>query len=221
MKRMVICLFLALVVAAPTTSWAHDRAQGKKKKSTTAAVQKKKLKPTRKANQKPKQTVKKTAKQTVKKKTVKKQAVKTKTAKKKPTAKRHPNVPASLAGIFDDAAKRYRLDPVLLAAVAKQESRFRTRAVSPVGARGVMQLMPRTARALGVKDSFNPRQNIFGGAKYLRQLLDQFRGDVNLSLAAYNAGPGAVRRYRGIPPYRETRNYVASIRRDYDQARLR
>ena len=146
-------------------------------------------------------------------------AAEAKTRKK--AAKRHPSVPSSLAGIFDEAGKRYKLDPILLAAVARQESRFRTRAVSPVGARGVMQLMPRTARALGVKDSFNARQNIFGGAKYLRQLLNQFKGDLNLSLAAYNAGPGTVKRYRGIPPYRETRNYVASIRRDYDRARRR
>lgn len=78
-----------------------------------------------------------------------------------------------------------------------------------------MQLMPRTARALGVKDPFNPRQNIFGGTKYLNMLLKQYNGDLELSLAAYNAGPGAVKRYRGIPPYRETRAYVAAIRRDY------
>lgn len=140
---------------------------------------------------------------------------------RKKAAKRHPSVPASLAGIFDEAAKRYKLDPILLAAVAKQESRFRTRAVSPVGARGIMQLMPRTARALGVRNSFDARQNIFGGAKYLRQLLNQFDGNINLSLAAYNAGPGTVRKYRGIPPYRETRNYVKTVRRDYDRARRR
>ena len=142
-------------------------------------------------------------------------------AKRTKPAKRHPRVPASLAGIFDEAGKRYKLDPILLAAVANQESRFRTRAVSPVGARGVMQLMPRTARELGVKNSFDARQNIFGGAKYLRRLFNQFKGDLNLTLAAYNAGPGTVRRYRGIPPYRETRNYVRAIRRDYDRARRR
>ena len=129
------------------------------------------------------------------------------------------NVPASLAGIFEEAAQRYGLDPVLLGAVARQESRFRPNAVSPVGAQGVMQLMPKTAASLGVVNPLDARQNIFGGAKYLKMMLDQFRGDVNLSLAAYNAGPGAVRKYRGIPPYRETRNYVASIRRDYDARR--
>ncbi|HUP46411.1 MAG TPA: lytic transglycosylase domain-containing protein [Thermoanaerobaculia bacterium] len=128
-------------------------------------------------------------------------------------------VPASLAGIFEDAGRLYSLDPLLLAAVARQESRFQTRAVSPAGARGVMQLMPRTAASLGVTDSFDPRQNILGGAKYLRMLLDQFRGDVSLSLAAYNAGPGAVRKHGGIPPYRETKAYVAAITRDYEQAR--
>lgn len=151
----------------------------------------------------------------------KKTVVEVRSTKKKPDVKRHPRVPASLAGHFDEAATQYRLDPVLLAAVARQESRFRTRAVSPVGARCVMQLMPRTARELGVKNSFDARQNIFGGAKYLRRLFNQFKGDLNLTLAAYNAGPGTVRRYRGIPPYRETRNYVRAIRRDYDRARRR
>ncbi|HUP46921.1 MAG TPA: lytic transglycosylase domain-containing protein, partial [Thermoanaerobaculia bacterium] len=119
------------------------------------------------------------------------------------------------------AARRYKLDPLLLAAVARRESGFRARAVSPVGARGIMQLMPATARELGVKNSFDPRQNINGGAKYLRRLMNQYRGNINLALAAYNAGPGAVRKYRGIPPYRETRAYVKAVRLDYDTTRRR
>lgn len=131
------------------------------------------------------------------------------------------DVPPALAGIFREAAERYSLDPLLLAAVARQESRFRPDAVSPVGARGVMQLMPRTAAELGVRNSFDARQNIFGGARYLRRMLDQFGGRIDLSLAAYNAGPGAVRKHRGIPPYRETTAYVAAIRRDYDSRRGR
>lgn len=133
----------------------------------------------------------------------------------RPNARVDSRVPASLRPIIEEAGRRHKVDPRLIAAVARRESRFRTRAVSPVGARGLMQLMPRTARALGVKDPFNPRQNIFGGTKYLNMLLKQYNGDLELSLAAYNAGPGAVKRYRGIPPYRETRAYVAAIRRDY------
>ncbi|HUP48145.1 MAG TPA: lytic transglycosylase domain-containing protein [Thermoanaerobaculia bacterium] len=124
-------------------------------------------------------------------------------------------VPVSLRPIIEQAGRRHKVDPRLIAAVARRESRFRTRAVSPVGARGLMQLMPRTARWLGVKDSFNARQNIFGGTKYLSMLLRQYDGNLDLTLAAYNAGPGTVKKYRGVPPYRETRAYVAAVRRDY------
>jgi soluble lytic murein transglycosylase-like protein len=107
------------------------------------------------------------------------------------------------------AAARYGLAPELLDAVARRESGYRTEAVSPAGAVGVMQLMPGTARRLGV-DPHDPVANIFGGAAYLRGLLDRFNGRIDLALAAYNAGPEAVRRHRGVPPYRETRSYVAA-----------
>jgi soluble lytic murein transglycosylase-like protein len=107
------------------------------------------------------------------------------------------------------AAARYDLAPELLDTVALRESGYRTEAVSPAGAVGVMQLMPGTARGLGV-DPRDPVANIFGGAAYLRGLLDQFNGRIDLALAAYNAGPGAVQRHRGVPPYRETRSYVAA-----------
>jgi soluble lytic murein transglycosylase-like protein len=133
-------------------------------------------------------------------------------------AKLDSSVPAALAPIIQAAARQHRIDPRLLAAVARRESRFRPDAVSPVGAQGVMQLMPRTAKWLGVEDSLDARQNIFGGAKYLRMMLDQFDGNVELSLAAYNAGPGAVKKHRGIPPYHETRQYVAAIRSDYESS---
>jgi soluble lytic murein transglycosylase-like protein len=113
------------------------------------------------------------------------------------------------AGIYQDVARVHGLPPALLAAVAWQESRGRSDAVSPKGAIGVMQLMPETARRLGV-DPHDRDANIRGGARYLRQQIDRF-GSVPLALAAYNAGPGAVIRYGGIPPYRETRTYVASI----------
>lgn len=113
------------------------------------------------------------------------------------------------AGTYQEAAREHGLPPRLLAAVAWQESRGRADAVSPKGAIGVMQLMPGTARRLGV-DPHDREDNIRGGARYLRQQIDRF-GSVPLALAAYNAGPGAVHRYGGIPPYRETRSYVASI----------
>lgn len=128
-----------------------------------------------------------------------------------------PNIlPQHLAAIVADAAKTHRVDPRLITAVVRQESAGRVGAVSPVGAQGLMQLMPATAKFLGVTNSFDARQNVFAGTKYLRMLLDTFRGDLDLALAAYNAGPGAVQKYRGIPPYRETRNYVAKIRRNYE-----
>ncbi|MFS8640308.1 MAG: lytic transglycosylase domain-containing protein [Symbiobacteriaceae bacterium] len=112
--------------------------------------------------------------------------------------------------LFEEAARRYGLDPRLLWAVARAESGLNPAAVSPAGAVGLMQLMPSTARALGVSDPFDPVQNVDAGARYLRQQLERF-GDIRLALAAYNAGPGAVQRYGGIPPYRETRQYVERV----------
>ncbi len=109
------------------------------------------------------------------------------------------------------AARRYGVDPALLDALAWQESRYNHRARSSAGAIGVMQLMPGTARDLGVSDPANMSQNILGGAAYLRAQLEEFGNNVPLALAAYNAGPGAVKKHGGIPPYRETQNYVRSI----------
>ena len=109
------------------------------------------------------------------------------------------------------AARLHQVSAELVKAVIAAESEFDQWAVSSKGARGLMQLMPDTARRLGVADSFDARQNIFAGAQYLRILLDQFGGDVALALAAYNAGPNAVLRYGGIPPYRETRGYVQKV----------
>lgn len=108
------------------------------------------------------------------------------------------------------AAQKYQLDPRLAAAVAQTESGGRQEAVSPAGAVGVMQLMPETAAGLGV-NPYDKGQNIDGGVKYLRQMLDTFGGDVQKAVAAYNAGPQAVREYNGIPPYRETQDYVNKV----------
>lgn len=117
----------------------------------------------------------------------------------------------SMDSIFEEAAARYNLSPNLLRAVAKAESSFNPNAVSKAGAMGVMQLMPATARSLGVTDPFDARQNIMGGAKYLKENLDRFNGNVSYALAAYNAGPNSVQKYGGIPPYKETQNYVKKI----------
>ncbi len=114
--------------------------------------------------------------------------------------------------LIDMNAKKYKLDPVLLAGLLKQESNFNPYAVSHCGAMGMGQIMPKTARYLGVKDPFNASQNIEGAAKYLREQLDTFNGSIDKALAAYNAGPGAVKKHGGIPPYQETQNYVKSIK---------
>jgi soluble lytic murein transglycosylase-like protein len=117
--------------------------------------------------------------------------------------------------IILQAAHRHRVDPALVRAVIRAESGYDHRAVSRKGALGLMQLMPATAKDLGVEDAFDPVHNINGGVKYLRQLIDQFDGNVRLALAAYNAGCGKVRQYRGVPPYPSTRFYLEKVIRYY------
>lgn len=117
----------------------------------------------------------------------------------------------SLDDIFQRAAKKYDVPVKLLKAIGKAESGFDPDAVSRSGAQGVMQLMPKTAESLGVTDSFDPEQNIMGGSKYISDLLKRYDGDVNLALAAYNAGMGNVAKYGGIPPFNETQNYVVKV----------
>jgi soluble lytic murein transglycosylase-like protein len=118
---------------------------------------------------------------------------------------------APFAPMVQAAATYYQLPPELIWSVIKVESNFRVDAESPAGARGLMQLMPSTARELGVRDLFDPQDNIYGGARYLRLLANRFRGDLNLSLAGYNAGPYAVVRAGGIPPYPETVGFVQKV----------
>ncbi len=109
------------------------------------------------------------------------------------------------------AARQYRVDPQLIYSVIMAESGGDAEAVSPKGAKGLMQLTDDTASDMGVADSLNPHQNIIGGTKYLRKLLDQFKGDIKLTLAAYNAGPGTVSKYNGVPPYEETEEYIGKV----------
>ena len=131
---------------------------------------------------------------------------------------RNPGHPTDFSEMIEQAAQRYNLDPSVIKAVIKSESNFKPQAVSSAGAQGLMQLMPGTAQSLGVQNSFDPAQNINGGAKYLRQMLNKF-DSLPIALAAYNAGPGAVSKYQGIPPYQETQTYVKRVMNYVDQYR--
>lgn len=113
--------------------------------------------------------------------------------------------------IIQKNARKYTVPEKLIKSIIKQESNFNSKAVSPKGAKGLMQLMPETAKFLGVKNIFNPEENIQAGVKYFRQMLNKFDGDVEKALAAYNAGPQAVENYKGVPNYVETKNYVYNI----------
>jgi len=120
-------------------------------------------------------------------------------------------VPKDLSDLITQHSRAVELDPDLVRAVVRVESDFNPRALSHKGAMGLMQLMPDTARGLSVADPYDPAQNLAGGTQYLRDLVDRFDGSLELALAGYNAGPEAVKRYGGIPPYRETRDYVQRV----------
>ena len=122
---------------------------------------------------------------------------------------------ADLRKLAIETARRHGLDPELVLAVAGVESAFQAGAVSPKGAQGLMQLMPATARELGVANPLDPAANLDGGTRYLRDLIAKYNGDLTKALAAYNAGPGAVARHQGVPPYRETQDYVKKVLRRY------
>lgn len=117
--------------------------------------------------------------------------------------------------LIDKYATQNNLDPDFVKAVVKQESGFNPNAKSHCGAMGLMQLMPSTAQGLGVKNAFDAEQNIYGGTKYLKGLMDRFGNNKELALAAYNAGPNAVKKYNGVPPYKETQNYVKNVMASY------
>ena len=128
--------------------------------------------------------------------------------------------PVNLDQVVSAASARYRLDPDFVNSVIKAESGFKIRAVSPKGAQGLMQLMPGTASQLGVRNAFDPQANVEGGTKYLRELLERYNFDLVKALAAYNAGPQRVEQFGGVPPYYETRAYVARVVKDFNKKKL-
>jgi len=136
-------------------------------------------------------------------------------------SERSARLPEDFSAVIDRLARRQNLDPGLVRAVIRVESGFNTRAVSSKGARGLMQLMPATARQLGVDNAFDAVQNVRAGTEYLRRMIDRFGGNLELGLASYNAGAGAVDRYGGIPPFEETTRYVRKVLREYRGADYR
>jgi hypothetical protein len=136
------------------------------------------------------------------------------------SAKLQPLKPQELNEVIHSISDQNHLDPDFVSSVIHAESGFNQHAVSPKGAQGLMQLMPGTASKLGVSNAFDPRANVEGGTRYLNELLQRYNFDVIKALAAYNAGPGRVQQYGGVPPYYETRTYVARIVRDYNRKKI-
>ena len=132
-----------------------------------------------------------------------------------------PVPPAQIDALVEQNAATWQVDPALIKAVIANESGFDAHATSPAGAQGLMQLMPETAAAMGVRDPYDAAQNVAGGTRYLRAMLDRFKGDPKLAIAAYNAGPGAVEQHGGIPPYAETQSYVGNVLGSFARYRAR
>ena len=132
-----------------------------------------------------------------------------------------PVPPEQIDALVEQNAATWQVDPALIKAVIANESGFNANATSNVGAQGLMQLMPETAASLGVRNAYDPAQNVAGGARYLRGLLDRFNGDQRLAIAAYNAGPGAVAKYGDVPPYAETQTYVTNVLASFEKYRSR
>jgi soluble lytic murein transglycosylase-like protein len=130
-----------------------------------------------------------------------------------------PVPPEQINALVQQNADIWQVDPALIKSVIANESSFNANATSPVGAQGLMQLMPETAATLGVKNAYDPAQNVAGGTRYLKSLLDRFNGDTRLAVAAYNAGPGAVEKYGDVPPYAETQSYVKNVLGSYNSYR--
>jgi soluble lytic murein transglycosylase-like protein len=130
-----------------------------------------------------------------------------------------PVPPEQIDALVNTNSTTWQVDPSLVKAIIANESGFNANATSKVGAQGLMQLMPSTAQSVGVRDSYDPAQNVAGGTRYLKGLLDRFNGDVRLAVAAYNAGPGAVEKYGDVPPYAETQSYVANVLGSYAKYR--
>jgi membrane-bound lytic murein transglycosylase MltF len=137
-----------------------------------------------------------------------------------PTAPELGKKPVDLNQVVSDASDKHQIDPDLITSVIHAESSFNPKATSPKGAQGLMQLMPGTASKLGVTNAYDPAANVDAGTKYLRELLLQYNGDMVKALAAYNAGPLRVQQYRGVPPYRETRAYVAKVVKEFNRKKL-
>jgi len=129
--------------------------------------------------------------------------------------------PHSLDQRIKDAALRSALDPSLIKAVIQIESNFESRATSPKGAQGLMQLMPQTAQSQGMRHPFHVTENLMAGCDYLRQLINKYRGNLELALAAYNAGPRNVEKFKGVPPFPETRHYVKKVLKTYQKIKSR
>lgn len=123
--------------------------------------------------------------------------------------------PQQIDSLVSANAAAWQVDPALVKAIIANESAFNANATSRTGAQGLMQLEPDTAASLGVRDAYDPAQNISGGTRYIKGLLERFHGDMQLAVAAYNAGPGAVEKYGGVPPYAETQNYVGNVLSSY------